>query len=98
MTTRYLRVNDDVLSPLQRPEDIATARGTFPLAEFLKVHTKTTETLDVTAGAQWGRRRAWKDIFRGARLRQTAGHRLTTTSRGPWSLGLGSHMLRILNN
>ena len=90
MTIRYLRINGDVLSSLQRPEDIAAARGSFPLAELLEVHTKTTETLDVMASARRGRRRAWKDVFRGARLRQTAGHRLTTPPEAPGALASGA--------
>ena len=69
MTIRHLRVNGDVLSSLQRPEDIAAARGSFPLAELLKVHAKPTEALNMAASARRGQRRAWRDNFRGARLR-----------------------------
>ena len=46
---RYLLVDADVLSSLQRPEDTADARRSFPLAELLEVHAKSTEALNVAA-------------------------------------------------
>ena len=48
---QYLLVDGDVLSSLQWPEGTATARRSFPLAEFLEVHTKPTEALNVAASA-----------------------------------------------
>ena len=66
---QYLLVDGDVLSSLQRPEDTAAARRSFPLAELLEVHAKPTEALDVAASAGRGRGRAWRDNFRGARQR-----------------------------